>query len=99
MADASIEYDKVYVVASHLNRVATETVPILASLQNQVNGLLDPSGGLWLNQSSPVLNDKYQAFNTSVTQAVNQIPSWAMQFNNIVSSMKALDQAIADSTK
>jgi len=64
-----------------------------------VNGLLDPSGGLWLNQSSPVLNDKYQAFNTSVTQAVNQIPSWAMQFNNIVSSMKALDQAIADSTK
>jgi uncharacterized protein YukE len=96
--DISVDYEKITAVSSQLNSVATNTVPKLQALQSAVHGLLDPSGGLWLTQSSPALNDKYLAFHNSVTQAVNNIPTWATQFSNIASTVHALDDAIAQST-
>jgi uncharacterized protein YukE len=98
MPDISVTYDEITTVSTKLTQVASETVPTLASLQTQVAALLDPSGGLWLTLSSPVLKDKYVSFNTSVTQAVNNIPQWAHQFQNIASSIHDLDQQIVDSS-
>lgn len=99
MPDVSVDYEKVLAVAGRLNQVSTDTVPILSTLQTEVGKLLDPAGGLWLVQSSPLLSEKYKAFNTSVTQAVTNIPSWAQQFNNIVSTLTALDEAISKSAQ
>lgn len=94
MPDVQVDYAKVDLVSQRLNEVAANTVPILTNLQNQVAALLDPQGGLWLHLSSPVLKEKYTNFNTSVTQAVNSIPSWAHQFQNIKASINQLDEAI-----
>lgn len=92
-----VVYDDVQAVATKLRQTATDTVPKLTLVQNAVNSLLQDGGGLWLMQSSPVLNEKYQAFNTSVTQAVNSIPSWANQFENIVAQLRDMDKQIVDS--
>ncbi|GLY17664.1 hypothetical protein LWF15_09210 [Kineosporia rhizophila] len=99
MSDMKVVYEDVQVVATKLRQVATDTVPKLTLIQNAVNGLLADGGGLWLMQSSPVLNEKYQAFNTSVTQAVNSIPSWANQFENIVAQLRDMDAQIVEAAK
>jgi hypothetical protein len=97
MANVTIDYGKVDTVAANLNRVVSETLPKLTSLQSAVTHLLTGSGGLWLKQSSPVLSSQYQEFNTSVTSAVQNITSFANQFNNIVAQVKAMDEAITKS--
>ena len=98
MTDVSVTYEEINEVSRKLNHTATVTVPLLADLQRQVVALLEPQGGLWLTQSSPVLRDKYTNFNSSVTDAVNSIPQWAMQFQNIASSVKDLDRQIVESS-
>jgi uncharacterized protein YukE len=98
MADISVTYEEINTVSQQLNSVATKTVPTLADLQRQVAALLEPNGGLWLIRSSPLLKEKYTNFNTSVTEAVNSIPQWAIQFQNIASSVKDLDRAIVESS-
>jgi hypothetical protein len=97
MPNITIDYDRVNTVATALNAAVTETVPKLSSLQSAVTGLLTGDGGLWLQQSSPVISTQYQDFNTSVTAAVNNITSFAHQFNNIVSQLQAMDEAISKS--
>ncbi|MCK9924278.1 hypothetical protein MXD61_20810 [Frankia sp. AgPm24] len=97
MADIKIDYASVDTVAASLNAAVAETVPKLTSLQSAVTALLSSGGGLWLVKSSPVLQQQYTDFNTSVTAAVNNINSFANQFNNIVSQLQAMDSAIASS--
>jgi hypothetical protein len=98
MANITIDYEKVTTVAGNLNRVVHETLPKLTSLQSAVTHLLTSKGGLWLQQSSPVLSSQYQEFNTSVSTAVQNITSFASQFNNIVAQVKAMDEAITKSS-
>ncbi|MEX5637206.1 hypothetical protein [Parafrankia sp. FMc2] len=97
MANITIDYAKVTAVGTALNAAVTETVPKLTSLQSAVSTLLGSEGGLWLQKSSPVLSQQYTDFNTSVTGAVNNITSFAQQFNNIISQLQAMDQAISTS--
>nr|MDT0663792.1 hypothetical protein [Micromonospora sp. DSM 115978] len=98
MPNISIDYERVNVVATALNGAVTETVPKLTSLQSAVTALLTSDGGLWLQQSSPVLSTQYTEFNTSITSAVNNITSFAQQFNNIVAQLEAMDTAISTSS-
>lgn len=95
MANITIDYTKVTTVANSLNAAVLETVPKLTSLQTAVTTLLTSDGGLWLQKSSPVLSQQYTDFNTSVTSAVNNITSFAQQFNNIISQLQAMDEAIS----
>ncbi|MCK9894402.1 hypothetical protein [Frankia sp. AgB32] len=95
MADITIDYEQVNGVATQLNAAVAETVPKLTALQSAVTGLLTNGGGLWLVRSSPTLQQQYTDFNTSVTSAVNNITSFAHQFNNIVSQLQAMDAAIS----
>jgi uncharacterized protein YukE len=96
MPDIKVVYEEVQAVATKLRQVATDTVPKLTLVQTTVNALLQDGGGLWLTQSSPVLDEKYKNFNTSVTQAVNSIPSWANQFENIIAQLRDMDKQIVD---
>lgn len=97
MPNITIDYAKVNAVATSLNAAVTETVPKLTSLQSAVTALLTSDGGLWLQKSSPVLSQQYTDFNTSVTGAVNNITSFAQQFNNIIAQLQAMDDAISAS--
>jgi hypothetical protein len=98
MSDMKVVYSEVQTVTTKLRQTATDTVPKLSMVQTTVNTLLQDGGGLWLIQSSPVLDDKYKNFNTSVTQAVNSIPSWANQFENICAQLRDLDKQIVDAS-
>ncbi|ONH33782.1 hypothetical protein [Pseudofrankia asymbiotica] len=97
MANINVDYEQVNSVASLLNSAVTQTVPKLNGLKNEVTTLLTSDGGLWLQQSSPVLSRQYTDFNTSVTGAVNNITSFASQFNAIVTQLQTMDAAIAGS--
>jgi ABC-type transporter Mla subunit MlaD len=97
MPNITVDYDRVNAVATELNTAVADTVPRLTSLQSAVTGLLTSDGGLWLQQSSPVLSSQYQQFNTSVTSAVQNITSFAQQFQNIVSQLQAMDEALSKS--
>lgn len=95
MADVAVDYASVSQVSTQLNSAVTTTVPQLTSLLNAVTALLQSDGGLWLQKSSPVLTKQYTDFNTSVTSAVNNINSFATQFNTVVQQLQTMDSSIA----
>jgi hypothetical protein len=97
MADINIDYTKVQDVSDALRQAVKIRVPQLNGLQAAVSSLLTGDGGMWLQQSSPVLSQQYGDFNTSITQAVSNIVSFANQFENIVSQIKAMDEQITKS--
>jgi uncharacterized protein YukE len=97
MADVNISYDAVQGVSSQLNNAVNNIVPQLQNLQNQVNGMLSQGGSLWMNQTSPALQNSYQQFNTSLNQAVNGINDFATQFTSITGQMQSMDQQMANS--
>jgi hypothetical protein len=99
MPDVNMDYDRVLAVNNQLFAVTEKTLPRLTNLQTRVQNLLNEEGGLWLRKSSPVLSQKYTEFNSSVTQAVNNIPSFAHQFANVISSVQQLDDAITAGSK
>jgi hypothetical protein len=98
MPNITVDYEKVNTVSTALNTAVTTTVPRLTSLQNAVTQLLTSDGGLWLQKSSPTLSTQYTEFNSSVTAAVNNITSFAQQFQNIVAQLRAMDDAITSSS-
>lgn len=98
MPNITVDYEKVNTVSTALNNAVLTTVPRLTTLQNQVTQLLTSDGGLWLQKSSPTLSAQYVEFNTSVTSAVENIKSFAQQFQNIVAQLRAMDDAITSSS-
>jgi len=97
MADVAIDYGTTQSVASALNGAVATIVPQLQSLQSQVNALLSQDGGLWMNATSPALQNAYATFNNSLTQAVNGINNFATQFNGIAGQMQSMDTQMASS--
>jgi uncharacterized protein YukE len=96
MADAHIDEAQINAVAAKLNNaVNSSLVPQLSDLQREVEALL--SEGLKLAQTSPRMRESYANFNTSVTQAVNNITEFAKQFQQIAHSVMDLDKQIANS--
>jgi hypothetical protein len=100
MAEVNIDYAAINTVVGKLKTAVDHTiVPELNSLKSSVDTLLTSSGGLHMQKSSPALTTSYQNFNTSLTNAVNGIKSFALQFTNIASQLEAMDNAIAESVK
>jgi uncharacterized protein YukE len=97
MADVDIDYGTIQTVSTALNNAVTNIVPELQSLQSQVDGLLSQDGGLWMNATSPALQNAYHTFNTSLTQAVNGITNFSQQFTGIAGQMKSMDSQMANS--
>lgn len=91
-----VDPEAVNATAAKLNNAVSSTlVPQLADLQREVEALL--SDGLVLSQSSPKLRESYANFNTSVTQAVNNITEFAKQFQSIATTAGDVDGSIARS--
>ncbi|WP_329320992.1 hypothetical protein [Streptomyces sp. NBC_01262] len=89
-----VDQEQINATAAKLNNAVNSTlVPELKRLQDEVDALL--GDGLVLSQTSPKLRDSYANFNTSVTQAVNNITEFAKQFQQIGDSVMNLDSQIA----
>lgn len=95
--DMDVTYDNITSVDTILNNAVATIVPQLTALQNQVQALLAPDGGLWLQQSSPALWSAYQQFNTSLTNGIQDINQFATQFNGIATSLQQMDTQLAQS--
>jgi hypothetical protein len=95
----TVTYAVVEEVTRDLNAAVLKIVPELTTMERSVSSLLETEGGLWMQQSSPVLRQQYQAFNTSVTEAVNNINNFSKQFNAIVNSLREMDANISKSGK
>ena len=96
MPEISVDKAEVVRVAGLLKSNSSTIVADLTALQAAVQTLLaDPAGGLWLAKASPVLAATYTEFNKMLTDAINNIPSFAESFENTVKNIDDLDQALS----
>ncbi|MFG1610035.1 hypothetical protein [Actinoplanes sp. NPDC049265] len=95
MPEVNVDYKMVDDVAAKLTSEGTDIVNELRILQTTVTSLLTSQGGLWLQQSSPVMSDQYIQFNTSLSNAIGQISSFAASFQQIVKNLTDLDTGLA----
>jgi uncharacterized protein YukE len=98
MAQIDVDYDRVQAVASRLNNEGGENgelVTTLKTLLSHVTELLTGAGGLWLQQSSPMMSAQYTEFNASLTAAIANMIKFAESFNGIAQNLKDLDSALA----
>jgi len=96
MANIDINYDEITTVASLLNTAANETIaPELATLHTTVDNLLKEGGGLYMIQTSPAIYAQYEQFNSSATQCVTAITSFAGMFNALVKNLQSMDTQLA----
>jgi uncharacterized protein YukE len=96
MPEVNVDYDSVQAVAGRLTSEGGEIAAELARLQTLVTELLTSAGGLWLQQSSPVMATQYAEFNAALTKAIGQLSTFANAFNGIVKNLNELDQALAN---
>ena len=95
-SNIDIAYDTITTVATTLNTAATETIaPSLANLHTTVDNLLQQGGGLYMVQTSSAINAQYETFNSSATQCVSAIQSFATMFNTLVTNMQSMDNSLA----
>lgn len=95
MAEVNVDYAQVNAVASRLTTEGGEIAQDLATLQTNVTDLLTSQGGLWLQQSSPVMSSQYQEFNASLTKAINELSTFAQSFNMIAKNLQDMDTQLA----
>ncbi|GAA4958036.1 WXG100 family type VII secretion target [Actinoplanes sp. NPDC023936] len=95
MAEVNVDYEAVKSVAARLTSEGSEISGELSTLQANVTELLTSQGGLWLQQSSPVMSAQYTEFNASLTKAIAQLDTFAQSFNMITKNLAELDAGLA----
>lgn len=95
MAEIQVDYGQVNTVASRLTTEGGEIKTTLTRLQGQVTELLTGTGGLWLQQSSPVMSAQYTEFNASLTTAIENIGKFAESFNLIAQNLQNMDTELS----
>jgi WXG100 family type VII secretion target len=95
MAQVNVDYGQVSTVAARLTSEGSDIAATLGTLQTHVSELLTGQGGLWLQQSSPVMASQYQEFNTSLTKAINELSTFATSFNQIANNLKDMDDQLS----
>lgn len=96
MADIAVEYDSMLTVAGILTGAENNIAPQLATLHTQVDGLLTQDGGLWLNSSSPAIQQQYETFNSQAVNCVSSIGSFANMFQTLVGNLQSMDASLAN---
>jgi hypothetical protein len=91
----ALTYQQIQAVSTTLNNAVMQIVPELTALQAQVHTLLSPEGGLWMDATSPALQQSYDQFNTSLTIAVHNIDDFATEFNQIATQCRQMDSQMA----
>lgn len=95
MAEIQVDYGQVNTVATRLTTEGGEIKTTLIRLQGQVTELLTGSGGLWLQQSSPVMSAQYTEFNASLSSAIDNIGKFAESFNLITQNLQSMDSELS----
>jgi len=95
MADLAVEYDSILTVSGLLKGAETSIAPQISALHSQVDALLTQDGGLWLNSSSPAMQQQYETFNTQAQNCVDSIGSFATMFQQLAASLQSMDTSMA----
>lgn len=95
MAEVNVDYALVNTVAGRLTTEGGDIAKVLTGLQASVTELLTSKGGLFLQQSSPVMSTQYTEFTTSLTKAVSNLESFATSFSMIAKNLNEMDQSLA----
>jgi len=78
MADISLRYQTIMDVHDHLHAAYESTVASLTDMQTKVDALVQQDGGLWMNQTSPVIQTVYDNFTASAKLFVDNFDSFAV---------------------
>ena len=95
--EVQLEYEQIEATAKQLNETSDHVNPQLLSLKTTVDNLLD--NGLFLQQSSPALQQAYDQFTIQLQKAVDQINDFAKNFVDIKNTVQQLDEQIATQIK
>ena len=95
MADIDISYETIQTVAGLLNSAESNIAPQITNLHNQVDGLLQQDGGLWMSQTSPAIQAQYEQFNTAAVQCCTAITNFANMFSTLVTNLQSMDTSMA----
>ncbi|GAA3159626.1 MULTISPECIES: hypothetical protein [Streptomyces] len=91
--DVLLDYDDIKRVANTMENKFTDIANELGDLENTVSALL--KDGLVFEQSSPALEEAYQAFSKQMKESSANIKVFAQSFTDIVKSMTDSDSQIA----
>lgn len=92
--NVQLEYSQIDTVASQLNNAVQNINPQLLTLKTSVDGLL--TDGLFLQQTSPAMQNAYGEFTTQLQQIVTKISDFATQFTDIKTQINEMDTTMAN---
>jgi hypothetical protein len=95
MADIALQYHTIMSVHDSLNTAYNNTVSQLNELRTKVDNLVTADGGLWMNQTSPVIQVVYDNFSSSAVMFVENFNNFAGMFQNLVTGMESSDYKMA----
>lgn len=91
----NLDYAKIEEVAGLLHDAHENLLPVLTNLRNRVNALVDD--GMVFQQSSEVIRNTYNQFDTSLLAAVKGINDFSEMFKGIMENAQQFDQGISNS--
>jgi hypothetical protein len=96
-ADIALDFQRIEDTSNRLMSARENIVPMISTLLNDVNGLLD--NGMVFKESSPAMREAYGKFNTSLNLAVDGIKSFSEMFAKIKTQMHEMDIEMAKNLK
>lgn len=96
MSDVHLDVVQVETTRKMLNEKAPDIAKDLAGLLSKVTTMLGESGGLWMDQGSPKMQEQYVQFTSSLQSAIQNIPVFANSFNDIATALQNMNLSLAD---
>ncbi|GAA0572313.1 hypothetical protein HPO96_32090 [Kribbella sandramycini] len=91
----NLDYGKIVDVTNVMKNAHDQIVPLVENLRTRVNTLVED--GLVFKQSSEVIRNTYNNFDTSLKAAVKGIEDFREMFNSIKKNAEDFDQGISNS--
>jgi hypothetical protein len=91
----NLDYGKIIEVTTLMTNAHEQIVPTIENLRTRVNNLVDD--GMVFQQSSEVIRNTYNNFDTSLKSAVKGIQDFADMFNSIKKNAEEFDAGIKNS--
>jgi hypothetical protein len=91
----NLEYGKIVEVVNLMTTAHDQIVPMIENLRTRVNSLVDD--GMVFKQSSDVIRNTYNQFDTSLKAAVKGIQDFSEMFTNIKQNAEDFDESIKNS--
>lgn len=87
----NVEYDAISTAATALQIANADIAPRIVTLQGQVAALLTPDGGMWMDFTSPAIQEQYTNFNYQATNIVANMLSFGQLLNQLAQSLFGMD--------